>query len=159
MSKLTTKPATKDDLSAMLALVKELAAYEKLLDICKCDEKAYSEALFEKNYAHALVLECDGQMIGYVIYFYTFSSFLGRGGLWLEDLYISPKYRKMGFGKAVFKHLAKICKEQNLGRLEWVCLRENQLGIDFYTKLKAQNISEQWISYRLDGKELENLSI
>ena len=84
---------------------------------------------------------------------------MGRGGLWLEDLYISPKYRKMGFGKAVFKHLAKICKEQNLGRLEWVCLRENQLGIDFYTKLKAQNISEQWISYRLDGKELENLDV
>ena len=71
MSKLTIKPATKGDLSAMLALVKELAAYEKLLDICKCDEKAYSEALFEKNYAHALVLECAGQMRGYGIYFYT----------------------------------------------------------------------------------------
>ena len=120
MQKFIIKPATKGDLTQILALVRELAEYENLLHYINYDEKAYSQALFEKNYAHALVLEYEGQMIGYALYFYTFSSFLGSGGLWLEDLYIRSKFRKMGFGKSVFKHLGQICKAENLKRLEWV---------------------------------------
>ena len=157
MSKLIIKEATKGDLKDILALVRELAEYENLLDSLKGDEKAYGEALFEREYAKALILEYENEMIGYAIYFYTFSSFWGRGGLWLEDLYIRSKYRKMGFGKEVFKFLGKMCKEQDLRRLEWVCLHENPLGIGFYEKLKAQNINDKWILYRLSGKELENL--
>ena len=157
MQKLIIKAATKGDLAQILALVKELAEYENLLDYMNCDEKAYSEALFKQSYAKALVLEFDGQLIGYAIYFYTFSSFLGSGGLWLEDLYIRPKFRKMGFGKAVFKHLGEICKAENLKRLEWVCLHENELGKDFYAKLKAQDMNDKWIMYRLEGASLENV--
>lgn len=157
MQKFIIKPATKGDLTQILALVRELAEYENLLHYMNYDEKAYSQALFEKNYAHALVLEYEGQMIGYALYFYTFSSFLGSGGLWLEDLYIRPKFRKMGFGKAVFKHLGQICKAENLKRLEWVCLHENELGKDFYAKLKACDMNDKWIMYRLEGVSLANL--
>lgn len=157
MQKLIIKEATKDDLKGILVLVKELAEYENLLDYMNCDEKAYEEAIFNKSYAKALVLECEKQMIGYALYFYTFSSFLGRGGLWLEDLYIRPKFRKMGFGKAVFKYLGQICKKEHLGRLEWVCLHENQLGKDFYAKLKAMDMNDKWIMYRLEDESLDNL--
>lgn len=157
MSILSIRQAQKADLKAILSLVRELAEYENLLGLLNADEKDYERALFGQEYAKCLVLELENEIIGYVIYFYTFSSFLGRGGIWLEDLYIKPKYRKMGFGKAVFKHLGEICKEQNLARLEWVCLRENQLGIDFYEHLKAENLSKEWISYRLSGKNLEKL--
>lgn len=157
MQKFIIKEATKDDLKGILALVKELAEYENLLDYMNCDESAYQRAIFEKNYAKALVLEYEGQMIGYGLYFYTFSSFLGCGGLWLEDLYIRPKFRKMGFGKAVFKYLGEICKKEHLGRLEWVCLHENRLGKDFYAKLKAKDMNDKWIMYRLEGKSLDDL--
>lgn len=157
MQKLIIKEATRDDLKGILALVRELAEYENLLDYMNCDESAYQRAIFEKNYAKALVLEYEGQMIGYGLYFYTFSSFLGRGGLWLEDLYIRPKFRKMGFGKVVFKYLGEICKKEHLGRLEWVCLHANQLGKDFYAKLKAKDMNDKWIMYRLEGKSLDDL--
>ena len=157
MSKLIIKEAKKEDLKGILALVRELAEYEELLDILKCDEKDYEKALFEKNYAKALVLEYENEMIGYVIYFYTFSSFLGQGGLWLEDLYLRPQFRKRGFGMEVFKFLAKLCEKEDLKRLEWVCLHENFCGLSFYKKLKATNLNEKWVLYRLSGKELENV--
>lgn len=157
MEKLIIKEATKEDLSAILTLVKELAEYEHMLDYVSCDEKTYKEAFFKHHYAKALVLEYDKQIIGYAMYFYTFSSFLGHGGLWLEDLYIRPEFRKMGFGKELFKYLGQICKEKNLKRLEWVCLHENQLGKDFYARLKAQDMNEKWIIYRLEGKNLDDL--
>lgn len=157
MKKLIIKEAKKDDLKGMIALVKELAEYENLLDKLVCDEKSYEEALFANNFAKALILEYDKEMIGYAIYFYTFSSFLGRGGIWLEDLYIRKEFRQMGFGKAVFKYLGQICKSKNLKRLEWLCLHENELGKDFYTKLKAKNMNEKWIIYRLENEELNNL--
>lgn len=158
MEKLLIKEASKQDLEAMLELVKELAIYEDMEDELKASQKDYEKNIFEEGYAKALVLFIDGKMIGYAIYFFTFSSFLGHGGLYLEDLYIQPNFRKKGYGKAVFKYLAQICKEKNLKRLEWVCLHENQLGIDFYTSLKAQNLSKTWRTYRLDGANLQKLS-
>lgn len=157
MSNFRIREAAKHDLKGVLELVKELAEYENLSHALKCDEKDYERSLFAAKYAKCLVLELENELIGYAIYFYTFSSFLGRGGMWLEDLYIRPKYRKMGFGKAVFKHLGEICEKEGLKRLEWVCLRENELGINFYSRLKAQNISTEWISYRLEGENLEAL--
>lgn len=158
MEKLIIKEATKDDLKGIIALVKELAEYENLLHSVVCDEKAYEEALFKHSYGKALVLEYEKQMIGYVLYFYTFSSFLGSGGMWLEDLYIRKEFRKRGFGKAVFKHLAQLCKDKNLKRLEWLCLHENELGKNFYSKLNALDMNEKWIMYRLENKNLLNLS-
>ncbi|MCW1360205.1 GNAT family N-acetyltransferase [Campylobacter sp. US33a] len=157
MNSFRIREAQKEDLKNILILLKELAIHENMLDEVKCSEKELEESFFTNNYAKALVLEFQGQMIGYAMYYFTFSSFLGLGGMYLEDIYIKPDFRGKGFGKAVFKYLAQICKEKNLKRLEWVCLNDNQIGIDFYTSLKAKHMHE-WRTYRLDGEILNNLS-
>lgn len=146
----------KEDLEQILELIKELAIHENMLEDVKCSVKDLEQSFFENNYAKALSLKVDGKIIGYAMYFYTFSSFWGLGGLYLEDIYIQKEYRKKGYAKAVFKYLAKICKEKNLKRLEWVCLNDNDLGINFYTALNARHMS-QWRTYRLEGKNLEAL--
>ncbi|TDJ80211.1 GNAT family N-acetyltransferase [Campylobacter volucris] len=146
----------KEDLEQILELIKELAIHENMLEDVKCSVKDLEQSFFENNYAKALSLKVDGKIIGYAMYFYTFSSFWGLGGLYLEDIYIQKDYRKKGYAKAVFKYLAKICKEKNLKRLEWVCLNDNDLGINFYTALNARHMS-QWRTYRLEGKNLEAL--
>lgn len=146
----------KEDLEQILELIKELAIHENMLEDVKCSVKDLEQSFFENNYAKALSLKVDGKIIGYAMYFYTFSSFWGLGGLYLEDIYIQKDYRKKGYAKAVFKYLAKICKEKNLKRLEWVCLNDNDLGINFYTALNARHMS-QWRTYRLEGKNLEVL--
>ncbi|TDJ87288.1 GNAT family N-acetyltransferase [Campylobacter volucris] len=146
----------KEDLEQILELIKELAIHENMLENVKCSVKDLEQSFFENNYAKALSLKVDGKIIGYAMYFYTFSSFWGLGGLYLEDIYIQKDYRKKGYAKAVFKYLAKICKEKNLKRLEWVCLNDNDLGINFYTALNARHMN-QWRTYRLEGKNLEAL--
>ncbi|MBF7044943.1 GNAT family N-acetyltransferase [Campylobacter volucris] len=146
----------KEDLEQILELIKELAIHENMLEDVKCSVKDLEQSFFENNYAKALSLKVDGKIIGYAMYFYTFSSFWGLGGLYLEDIYIQKDYRKKGYAKAVFKYLAKICKEKNLKRLEWACLNDNDLGINFYTALNARHMN-QWRTYRLEGKNLEAL--
>lgn len=155
---LSIKEVTKDDLPCLLELVKELAVYEEMQDILVATPEIYAKSLFEEKFAKALLLKVDEKAVGYAIYFYTFSSFLGRGGLYLEDLYIRPEHRKKGYAKALFKYLAQIAKDKNLKRLEWVCLNSNQLGIDFYEALGAKNLNQIWRTYRLDETNLENLS-
>ncbi len=146
----------KEDLSRILELIKELAVYENMLDEVKCTIKELKESLFENNYAKALSLKVNGDIIGYAIYYYTFSSFEGLGGMYLEDIYIQEKYRGNGYAKEVFKYLANICKEKNLKRLEWICLNDNDLGIKFYTAINARHMSK-WRTYRLEGENLKAL--
>lgn len=148
--------AKKEELGKILELLKELAIHENMLDQVKCTTKELEESFFENKYANALSLKVNGEIIGYAMYFYTFSSFWGLGGLYLEDIYIQKEHRNKGYAKQVFKYLAKICKEKNLKRLEWVCLNDNDLGINFYTALKARHMHE-WRTYRLEGKDLEAL--
>ncbi|TKX29392.1 N-acetyltransferase [Campylobacter sp. MIT 12-8780] len=149
--------ARKEDLDEILEMVKELAEYENMLDELVCTKKDYEESFFKDNYAKALILREQGKAVGYAMYFYTFSSFLGRGGMYLEDLYIKKEFRKKGYAKAVFNYLANICKEKGLKRLEWVCLHDNELGINFYTRLNAENMSLKWRTYRLAGDTLSKL--
>ncbi|WP_261798068.1 GNAT family N-acetyltransferase [Campylobacter peloridis] len=156
MMKFEICESKKEDLAEILELLKELAIHENMLDEVKCTTKELEESFFVNNYAKALSLKVDGKIIGYVMYFFTFSSFWGRGGLYLEDIYIKPEFRSRGYAKAVFRYLAKICKEKNLKRLEWVCLNDNDLGINFYTALKARHMKE-WRTYRLEGENLEAL--
>lgn len=157
MSNFVIREITKQDLPELLRLVRELAVYEEMENELVAGVKEYEKSLFEENFAKALILELEGKMIGYAIYFYTFSSFLGSGGMYLEDIYIKQEFRKRGYAKAVFRYLAHICKEKNLKRLEWVCLHENQLGIDFYERLNSCNMSKKWRTYRLSGADLEAL--
>ncbi len=146
----------KEELSEILMLLKELAIHENMLDQVKCTTEELEESYLKNNYVNILSLKVDDKIIGYAMYYYTFSSFWGLGGLYLEDIYIQKEHRKKGYAKEVFKYLAKICKEKNLKRLEWVCLNDNDLGINFYTALNARHMKE-WRTYRLEGKNLEAL--
>lgn len=151
------RPAKKDDIKDIINLVKELAEYEKMSDRIKFSDELFQNSIFEKKYAHILVCQHSEKIIGYAIYFYTFSSFLGRGGIYLEDLYVQPKFRGNGIGKQFLAILAKKCIYEGLGRLEWECLTWNEPSLEFYYKLGAKN-RDEFFHLRLDGKELENLA-
>ena len=157
MSKFIIKEAKIKDLDTIFKLIKELALYEKMDKDFVATKKDYEKNIFENQYAKILILEFEKNIIGYAIYFFTFSSFLGSGGIWLEDLYIKQEFRRKGFGKEVFKYIAKKCEENNLKRLEWVCLNDNDIGINFYESLKAQNMNIKWKTYRLDEANLKKL--
>ncbi len=122
------RKASRADVPAVCELVKELAAHEKMSDDVKFTPEVFAESVFEKKYAEILVCIAEGKIIAYAIYFYTFSTFLGLGGMYLEDLYVQKEYRNKGIGKEFFRHLAQICKDENLQRLEWACLHWNEPG-------------------------------
>ena len=157
MDKLIIRDLEKKDLKQFIELLKELAKYENMLDEFYCNEDIIEESLLKDKLARALIFEFNNEISGYARYFFTFSSFWGKGGIYLEDIYIKENFRRKGFAKEVFKYLAKLCKDKNFKRLEWACLIENELGIKFYEKLNATNLSKKWINYRLDGKNLEDL--
>lgn len=151
------QPATSKHMPKILQLVRELAAFENLEH-----EIVFNDNEFETNvfkYANVLSIEYDRQIIGYAIYFYSFSTFLGKGGIYLEDLYIQQQHRGKGVGKDILSYLANICVQKGLGRLEWACLHENECGINFYeNKIGAKNLSDVWRTYRVDGENLKNLA-
>ena len=153
------RKASRADMPAVCELVKELAAYEKMSDDIKFTPEIFAESIFKKNYAEILVCIAEGKIIAYAIYFYTFSTFLGLGGMYLEDLYVQKEHRNRGIGKEFFRHLAQICKDENLQRLEWACLHWNESGIKFYEKMGAKNQSEQWRNYCLEGENLIKLAL
>ncbi|QKF92035.1 GNAT family N-acetyltransferase [Campylobacter sp. CCUG 57310] len=158
MSNFTITKATRADIKPICTLVKELAEYEKLSHIVSFKEDKFASCIFDKNYAQILVCKIENNIVGYAIYFYTFSTFLGRGGIYLEDLYVKQDYRAKGIGRAFLARLAQICKEENLSRLEWACLNWNEPSIKFYENLGAINLSKEWRTYRLDGENLANLA-
>lgn len=150
------REATKSDVSAIISLIKELAEYEKMSEAVKIDERVFVSHLFERELAKVLVAQNDDEIVGYAVYFYSFSTWLGRAGIYLEDLYVKPKFRAQGVGFALIKHLASICEKEGLGRLEWECLKWNELGIKFYEKLGAKR-QEGWIKFRLTKDEISAL--
>lgn len=158
------RKASQEDTHDIINMIKELALYERALDEVKLEENELKRNLFGENAkARALIAELqtspsERQVIGYGIYFYSFSTWLGRAGIYLEDLYIRPNFRGRGAGKAIMSYLAKECERDNLGRLEWACLNWNAPSIAFYESLKANNQSSQWRVYRLEGEALTNLA-
>lgn len=150
------REAKPEDMKDVLILIRELARYEKLSDKVKFDDADFEKNIFEKEYAKVLVCEMDLKIIGYAVYYFTFSTFLGKGGLYLEDIYVQKQYRLHGIGKAFFRKLARICDEKDLKRLEWVCLNWNEPSIDFYENMGAVNMHE-WRTYRLEGENLKRL--
>ncbi len=150
---LTFRCAERKDTALILWFVKELAIYEHMLDDVVADEKILEEWLFDKEKAEVIFAVEDGKEVGFALYFHNFSTFLGRAGIYLEDLYVIPEYRGKGCGKALLKKLAAIAVERGCGRLEWSCLDWNQPSIDFYLSLKAQPMSD-WTVYRLTGDTL-----
>ena len=158
MSELTFRYATEEDCGTILKLIKELAEYEKMLDEVVATEEILKEWIFEKQRAEVMFPCVDGKPVGYALFFHNFSTFLGRAGIYLEDLCILPEYRGMGYGKATLKKLAQITVERGCGRLEWCCLDWNQPSIDFYLSLGAEQLSE-WTTYRLTGDTLKSLAL
>lgn len=155
--KLTFRYAERKDTPLILQFIKELAEYEKLADQVVADKATLEEWLFDKQKAEVIFPMIEGQEIGYALFFHNFSTFLGRAGLYLEDLFIRPQYRGKGYGKALLKKIASVAVERKCGRLEWWCLDWNKPSIDFYLSLGAQPMSE-WTSYRVTGDTLKNLA-
>jgi len=149
--------AVEADVPLILKFIKELADYEKMLDEVVATEELLKEWLFEKNKAEVLIGEFEGRPAGFALFFHNFSTFLGRAGIYLEDLYVMPEHRGKGFGKSFLKKLAEIAVERGCGRLEWWCLDWNKPSIDFYLSMGAEPMKD-WTVYRLAGDTLRKLA-
>ena len=149
--------AEEGDTPLILQFIRELADYEGMLSEVVADEATLKEWIFRKQKAEVLFVLADGREVGFALFFHNFSTFLGRAGLYLEDLYVKPEYRGRGYGKAILKKLAAIAVERGYGRLEWWCLDWNRPSIDFYLSLGAQPM-EDWTVYRITGDTLTSLA-
>lgn len=149
--------AEEGDTPLILQFIRELADYEGMLSEVVADEATLKEWIFRKQKAEVLFVLADGREVGFALFFHNFSTFLGRAGLYLEDLYVKPEYRGRGYGKAILKKLAAIAVERGCGRLEWWCLDWNRPSIDFYLSLGAQPM-EDWTVYRITGDTLTSLA-
>jgi GNAT superfamily N-acetyltransferase len=153
------RPATEDDVPIILSLIRELAAYERLSHEVVATEGLLRESLFgERRGAEVLIACCKGAPAGFALFFHSFSTFLGRPGIYLEDLYVKPKFRGRGIGYALLTHLARLAKERGCGRLEWSVLDWNEPAIKLYKSIGAVPMDE-WTVYRLTGEALETLAI
>ena len=157
MNHFTIRYARETDIPKILYFIKELAIYENMLDDVIATEDLLREWIFEKQKAEVLLAEEGGIPVGFALFFHNFSTFLGRAGIYLEDLFVMPEHRGKGYGKALLRHLAQITVERGCGRLEWACLDWNKPSIDFYLSLDAMPM-DQWTVYRLTGDTLRRMA-
>ena len=157
MQNLTFRFAVVEDVPKILFFIKELAAYEKLSGEVSSDENLLREWIFEKKKAEVLFALENNIEIGFSLFFHNFSTFLGKAGIYLEDLYVKPEYRGKGYGRKIIKKLAQIALERGCGRLEWWCLDWNEPSVNFYLKLGAKPMND-WTVYRVDGENLTSLA-
>jgi GNAT superfamily N-acetyltransferase len=157
MDDLRIRAATEADVELIFALILELAEYEKLRAAVSGDADVLRRTLFEQRAAEALVVEAGGEAIGYAIFFVTFSSFECRSGIWLEDVYVQPRHRRGGVGRAVMEHLAALALERGHVRLDWCALDWNEPALRFYDELGATRL-EDWKMLRLDRDGMRALS-
>ncbi len=151
---LNIRAATASDCATLLQFIRELAAFEKLSHEVQANEASLKQTLFtENNGIEALVAEFDGQPAGFALYFKNYSTFLAKPGLYLEDLYVSPKYRSQGIGGSILKYLASLCLDRNYGRLEWSVLDWNERAIKFYRSVGAVGMND-WTAQRMDEAAL-----
>lgn len=157
MQQFTIRQATTEDVHIILSFIKELAEYENMSEQVVATEELLKEWLFEKKKAEVLLAMEGDTAVGIALYFYNFSTFLGRAGIYLEDLFVKEEYRGKGYGKALLKELARIAVSQGCGRLEWCCLDWNQPSIDFYLSLGAVPMDD-WTQYSVTGDTLKKLA-
>ena len=157
MKNIDFRYATADDAEKILFFIRQLAEYEKMSDQVVATEELLREWIFEKKKAEVIFAVCDGKEVGFALFFHNFSTFLGRAGIYLEDLFVLPEYRGRGFGKGLLQMLAKIAVERGCGRLEWSCLDWNKPSIDFYLSLGAVPMDE-WTVYRMTGDILKEFA-
>ncbi len=157
MDKLQFRFAEEKDVPLIIGFVKELAEYEKLLHEVQTSEELYRRWLFEKHSARVMFALENGVEVGFALFFHNFSTFLGKAGIYLEDLFVKPEKRGRGYGKALLQKLAEIAVKEGCGRLEFVCLDWNRPSIDFYRSLGASSMDD-WTIYRFEGESLKNLA-
>lgn len=154
MQNISIQEAHIEDAPLILRFIMELATYEQSAHEVKASLSDLETALFSENStAHAIICYVNDEPVGFGVYFYNFSTWLGKNGLYLEDLYVSPEYRNVGAGKAIIKYLAKLAVKRNCGRFEWCVLDWNQPAIDFYHSIGAK-AQDEWTIYRLSGDSL-----
>lgn len=154
---LTFRFAGEEDVGTILFFIRELAEYEHLAGEVVATEALLREWIFEKGRAEVVFAMAEGKEVGFALFFHNFSTFLGRSGLYLEDLFVLPQYRGRGYGRAILEHLAFLAAKRGCGRLEWWCLDWNQPSIDFYLSLGAEPMKD-WTVYRLAGNTLQDLA-
>ena len=153
----TIRPARPDEAGVILNLINQLAVYEKCEGDVVADEDTIYHSLFVEHSAECLLCEEDGAVVGFALFFHNFSTFVGRKGLYLEDLFIIPEKRGRGYGKALLKHLAKIAVERGCGRMEWICLDWNESALSIYRSIGATQLSD-WTVQRLDEDTLKRFA-
>lgn len=152
---MNIRPAIASDCAVILKFIRELAEFEKLAHEVVADEAGLKKTLFdEDNGTEAVIVELNGEAVGYALFFKSYSTFLARPGIYLEDLYVNPKFRSQGVGEAMLKYLANICLERNYGRLEWSVLDWNERAIKFYRKVGAVGMNE-WTVQRMNVDALQ----
>lgn len=157
MTQFRIRPAQESDATTILDLIKQLAEYEKMLHEVVATEEQIINHVFIKKYAEVIIAEENNKPIGFALFFHNFSTFVGKPGIYLEDLFVIPECRGKGYGKKLLIELAKIAKNRNCGRLEWSVLDWNTPAIDFYKSLSAKPMDE-WTVFRLTEKEIAELS-
>lgn len=151
------RTAQESDVAILLEMIRELAQYERLLDSVVATEESLRQSLFgDSPCAEAIVAEAGQAAVGFALYFTTFSTFVGKPGLWLEDLYVRPAFRGRGIGRALFQHVATVAMARDCGRLEWSVLDWNEPAIKFYRSLGAAPMSD-WTTHRLDAAALRKI--
>jgi GNAT superfamily N-acetyltransferase len=152
------RSATEADLGTIEELIRALASYERMSDEVVMDASLLMKSLFgDRPYAEVLIAEVDGEPAGFALFFHNFSTFVGRPGIYLEDLFVKPEHRGTGLGKALLKRLAEIAVERDCGRMEWAVLDWNEPAIGFYKKLGARP-NDEWTVFRLAGEALHDLA-
>lgn len=154
---LTFRYARREDTALILSFIRELAEYEGLLDEVVADETMLDEWIFDRQKAEVIFALEDAREVGFALFFHNFSTFLGRAGIYLEDLYVRPECRGRGYGRAILKKLASIASERGCGRLEWWCLDRNKPSVDFYLSMGAEPMTD-WTAYRVAGDALADLA-
>lgn len=154
MSSFSIRPARPDEAGVILDLIKQLAVYEKCEGDVIADEATIRQSLFEERSAEVVLAEEDGMVVGFALFFHNFSTFVGRKGMYLEDLFVIPEKRGLGYGKALLKYVAKLAVARNCGRMEWICLDWNEPSLRIYRSIGAVPMSE-WTVQRLDEQALK----
>ena len=154
---LNLRETNSNDTELIFTFIREIAEYEKMTNDVICNEDILRKSLFEEKRAYTLIVELNNRPIGYAMYFFNFSTFIGRAGLYVEDIFLRKEYRGKGYGKEIFRILAKIARENSCERMEWVCLKWNEPSLEFYKSLGAKPLDE-WTTLRLTKKEIINLS-
>lgn len=149
--------ACEEDIPLILSFIKGIAAYENMEAEVVATEETLMDSLFKRKVAETIIGEYDGEPVGFVVFFYNFSTFVGRPGLYIEDIYVKPHMRGKGLGKEMFTFMAKLAVDKNCGRMDWVCLDWNEPSIKFYKNMGAVPMDE-WTIYRLHGDSLRALA-